>query len=248
MKITKILRPEYISKLIGTVFILIATYLFFYTSYTNAALASAFIGVFTILIVNQPTVDESTAKAGLSSGVKPINELLKDLEVSGKGVAVPPIRNLTESRTYIPAGELKTLPDLYDDMYIVSGGRGNMGVSLVPMGKTLLDEAKSKMEYDIEGEGIEASREIMGHLSQGMELAKSFSLREEENVKIRITHGKYRGFCENLRSDSEDICTRTGCPICSAYITAAAEGLSKPLKIVKLEKDDKHIKIDLEEV
>lgn len=248
MKISKILRPEYISKLIGAVFVSIAIYLFLYTSYTNAALASAFIGIFTILIVNEPTVDESTAKAELSSGIKPINELLVDLEVKGKAVAVPPIRNLTESRTYIPAGELKDLPDLYNDMYVVSGGRGNMGVSLVPMGKTLLDEAKDKMEYDIEGEGIEASREIMGHLSQGMKLAKSFSLRDEEYVKIRITHGKYLDFCESLRAGSEDICTRTGCPICSAYITAAAEGLSKPLKIVDLEKEGKHIKIDLEEV
>lgn len=248
MKITKILRPEYISKVIGAAFLIIALYLFLYTSYTNAALASGFIGIFTILIVNQPTVDESTAKAELSSGVIPVNDLLKDLELKGNGVAVPPIRNLTESRTYIPAGELKELPELYDDMSVVSGGRGNMGVSLVPMGKTLMDEAKSKMEYDIEGEGIEASREIMGHLSQGMELAKSFSLRDEEFVKLRITHGKYLDYCEKLRDESEDVCTRTGCPICSAYMTTAAEGISKPLKIINLEKDGKHIKIDLEEV
>lgn len=248
MKISKILRPEYISKIIGTVFIMIALYLFFYTSYTNAALASGFIGIFTILIVNQPTVDESTAKAELSSGVKPINDLLKDLEVKGTGIAVPPIRNLTESRTYIPAGELRELPDLYDDMTVVTGGRGNMGVSIVPLGKTLLDEAKSKMEYDIEGEGIEASREIMGHLSQGMELAKSFSLRDEEYIKLRITHGKYLDYCEKLRKDSSDICKRTGCPICSAYVTAAAEGISKPLRVFKLEKDGKYIKIGLEEV
>ncbi len=248
MKVSKVLRPEYISKVIGAVFIIIALYLFFYTSYTNAALASAFIGIFTILIVNEPTVDESTAKAGLSSGVKPINDLLKDLEVKGTGVFVPPIRNLTRSRTYIPAGELKELPDLYDDMNVVSGGRGNMGISIEPIGKTLLDEAKSKMEYDIEGEGIEASREIMGHLSQGMELAKSFSIRDEENFKIRITHGKYLDYCEKLREESEDICKRTCCPICSAYITAASEGISKPLKITSLEKEEKHIKIELEEV
>ena len=248
MKFSKILRPEYISKVIGAIFTVAAIYLFFYTSYTNAALASAFIGIFTILIVNEPTVDESTAKAGFTSGVRPINELLKDLELKGKGVAVPPIRNLTESRTYIPAGELKELPDLYDDMSIVSGGRGNMGVSLVPMGKTLLDEAKEKIEYDIEGEGIEASREIMGHLSQGMELSKSFSLREEDFIKLRITHGKYLDYCEKIRQESEDICTRTGCPICSAYITAAAEGLSKPLKIITVKKDKKHIKIVLGEV
>ncbi|MFP4050580.1 MAG: hypothetical protein ACLFVB_02435 [Thermoplasmata archaeon] len=248
MKIYKILRPEYISKVIGAVFLATALYLFLYTDYTNAALASAFIGIFTVLIVNQPTVDESTAKAELSSGVTPINELLKDLELKSKGIAVPPMRNLTESRTYIPAGDFKELPELYDDMTVVSGGRGNMGVSLVPLGKTLLDEAKSKMEYDIEGEGIEASREIMGHLSQGMELAKSFSLRDEEYIKLRITHGKYLDYCEKLREDSPDICTRTGCPICSAYVTAAAEGISKPLRVFKLEKDGKYIKIGLEEV
>ncbi|MEF8874397.1 MAG: hypothetical protein V5A88_06980 [Candidatus Thermoplasmatota archaeon] len=247
--ISKLLRPEYTSKVIGGVFLSLSAYLFFFTSYTNAAIGALFIGIFTLLIIHVPTVEEDTAIAELKSGVLSIHHLLEDMDVSQFGLLVPPQKGLTESRVYIPAGDLEGVPDLYDEMSIVSGGRGRTGVSLIPPGKPLLDEAKDKMEYDIEDQDIEAGRECMGYLSQGMGLAKSFSFRKEKGkVKIRITLGRYDKYCEELREEAEKLCSRTGCPICSAFLTSASESLSENLKVVEFEKEGKHIKYTLEAV
>ncbi len=246
---SKLLRPEYSSKILGVVFLSLSVYIFFFTHHTNAAIGAFFIGIFTLLIIHIPTVEKDTAVAGLKSGVLSIHYLLDDLDVSDKGAFVYPHKNLTESRVYISADEFQNLPDLYDEMSIVSGGRGRTGVSLSPPGKPLLDEAKEKMEYDLEGQGIEAGRESMGYLSQGMGLAKSFSLRKEKGViKVRITLDDYDDYCEEMRGEAEKLCTRTGCPICSAYLTAASESLSKNLKVKKFEKEGKHIKYTLEEI
>ncbi len=245
----RFLRPEYSSKVIGVIFLSVSIYLFLTTDHINASLAAAFIGIFTILIVHYPTVEEDVAMAGLRSSVLSYHEILEDLDVTEKGVLLPPHENLTESRVYIPAGELEEIPDIYDEMTIVSSGKGKMGISLVPPGRPLLEEAKQKLDYDLEGKGIESGRECMGHLSQGMGLAKSFSLREKEGkIKLRITLGRYDDYCENLRKDSRKICTRTGCPICNAFLTGAAEALSSPLKIERFEKEDEHIKYELEEL
>ncbi len=245
--ISKILRPEYSSKIVGVIFIILSSYLFLFTRYTNASIGALFIGLLSIFIIHLPTVEKDTAVAGLKSGYPTIHHLLEDLEVSKYGVFIPTKKNLTEPRVYIPAGDTLTdLPDLYDEMCIVSGGRGKTGISLVPPGKPLLDEAKDEMEYEIEGEGITAGRESMAHLTQGMGLAKSFSFREEKGkVKIRITLGSYDDFCEEMKEETQDLCTRTGCPICGAFLTAASECLGCPLKIVDFEKEDKHVKYTL---
>lgn len=245
----RFMRPEYSSKIIGIVFISISIYLFLMTDYLNAALASGFIGIFTLLIINFPTVEEDVSLAGLKSGVLSYHEILADLDVADKGVHVPPIQDLTEPRVYVPAGEFRELPDLYDEITIVSLGSGKVGIAVNPPGLPLLQEAKDRLEYGIEGKGQESGRECMGHLSEGMGLARSFSFRKEgEKVKVRITHGRYLEYCESLRNVSKDICTRTGCPICSAYLITAAESLSTPLKVVDFEVEGRHIKYELEEV
>ncbi|MEF8832859.1 MAG: hypothetical protein V5A66_04995 [Candidatus Thermoplasmatota archaeon] len=249
MKKHKFLKPEYSSKVIGAIFILISIYLFLRTDHRNAGLAAAFIGIFTLLIVHYPTVEEDVAVAELKSAVLSYDGLLQDLEVSENGVILPPGDNLTKARVYVPAGKFEGVPDIYDEMAIVSSDRGRTGVALVPPGQPLLEEAKNRIKYEIEGEGIQSGRECMGHLSKGMGLAKSFSFREKEDkIRIRITLDRYDDYCENLRESSPNICTRTGCPICSAYLTSASEALSSPLKIENFEKENNHIKYRLEEV
>ncbi len=245
----RLLKPEYSSKLIGILFISISLYLFLLTDHINAGLAAAFIGIFTMLIVHYPTVEEDVAVAELKSGILSYHNILEDLDLSNNGVLIPPNDNLTESRVYIPAGKMEYIPDIYDEMTVVSSGRGRTGVSLVPPGQPLLEEAKDRIEYSIEAKGIESGRECMGHLSKGMGLAKSFSFRKKDDrVRIRITLDRYENYCENLRESSSNICTRTACPICSAYLTSASEALSSPLKIKGFEKDKNHIKYELEEV
>ncbi len=245
----RFLKPEYSSKIIGMIFLSLSIYLFLATDYTNASLAAAFIGIFTMLIVHYPTVEEDVAIAGLKSSTLSYHEILEDLDVAEKGVILPPHENLTESKVYVPAGKLEEIPDIYDEMTIVSSGKGKVGISLIPPGRPLLEEAKEKLEYDIKGRGIESGRECMGHLSQGMGLAKSFSLRKKGNkVKLRITLDRYDDHCEDLKDNSEKICTRTGCPICNAFLTTTSEALSSPLQIKEFEKEDEHIKYTLEEL
>ncbi len=249
MREHKLLQPEHSSKVIGIIFISISIYLFLLTDHRNAGLAAAFIGIFTMLIVHYPTVEKDVAIAGLKSGILSYHCLLEELDVSETGVILPPGNNLTESRIYIPAGRFEGIPEIYDEMTIISSDRGRTGVSLVPPGQPLLEEAKDRIEYKIEGKGMQSGRECMGHLSKGMGLAKSFSFREKDDeIRIRITLDRYDDYCENLIEDSPNICTRTGCPICNAYLTTASEALSSSLKIESFEKENNHIKYRLEEV
>ncbi len=249
MKIGDLKKPEYLSKVFGTIFIVLSIYLFISTENMNIAFGSLFIGVITIVILHFKTVEKSTAESMLESSVLPLNDLIGDLDLKGDGVYIPPGKNLSSSRTYIPAGDFKGLPDIYDEMTIITGGVGRTGISLKPLGAPIVSEAKIRMESDLDGVGIEGAREGMGILTHGLSLAKSFSFREDEGqFKLRITHDGYNDYCEGLRKYSTKLCTRTGCPICSAYLTCASEGMKTPLRVVEFEKEDKHIKYTLEDV
>lgn len=249
MDITVIKRPEYISKIIGSIFVILSLYLFIFTGYFNIAFGSLFIGVLTITIMHFKTVEKTTADGMLRSSVKPLDDLLDDLDLKGHGIFIPPGKQLSSSRTYIPAGEFTGIPNIYDEMTIITGGTGRVGISLKPLGEPILDEAKDRMESDLDGLDIEGAREGMGILTHGLSLAKSFSLRREDrSIKLRITLGDYNEYCEKIRDETDNLCTRTSCPICSSYLTCACEGLGTPLRMVEFEKEDKHVKYTLEEV
>ncbi len=249
MNISKISSPENASKIAGALFIGISLYLFLFTPYLTAALGALFIGIFTPVIQHGRYVEEDTAVAGLKSGVEPLHRLIRDLDLDGNAVVVPPIRHLSESRVYIPAGTFNTLPDLYDEMTIVTGGGGRTGVSLAPPGLPLFQDAEERMEHGIAGEGIEAAREVMGHLTHGLDLASSFSVRaEEDEYRLRITQGRYREACQEIREDLEGICFQAGCPICSAYLVALVESIEEPLRIADFEVEERHVKYTLEVV
>lgn len=248
MKARDIVKPEYTSKMVGAIFAVMFIYLLF-SGYTNAAFASFFLAVFIPIILHRATVEKDTADSMLKTNVQPLINLIEDLEIEGKGIVIPEGKNLSESKVYVPAGEIDSLPELYDEMTLVTGLSDEMGVSLQAPGKPLVDEAMKRVDYEPSGEGIESSRECMGVLTNGLNLANSYSFREEdEGYKLRITLGGYDDFCEGLRKKKERICTSVGCPICSSYMVCAVKGLEKPLRIEDFEKDDKHIKFTLGEV
>ncbi len=246
MKMTDISKPRYTSKIAAAVFIILGVYLLIFTDHRNAGLGAIFIGILTGLIVNTGTVEETIATAELESAVEPMHSLLTDLNVMGKGVMIPPKDDLKQTRVFVPAGkELRRLPDLYDEMVVVTGGAGRLGISLVPPGEPLYTEALSRL--DTGTSGIEGAREVMGMLTHGMDMAKSFSVRREDDTfKLRITHGRYGDYCARVMDKSNGICEKTACPFCSAYLMALAENISKPIAITKFQKEGKHVKYTLE--
>lgn len=246
MKTSDLLKTEYSSKVVGGFFLVIAIYLFISTEYTNAAIGAFFIGIFALVILHKPTVEEETAISSLECSVRPVVDIVDELELEGPSIAVPTSEYLSEPRTFIPSEDVATVPELYDEIILVPEG---LGISLEPTGLPLVKQAKSRMEYDFTGEGIEASRECMGILTHGLNLAKSFSLNKQEVFyRLRITLGRYWNFCEKMRDKHPNICEKSLCPICSAYITIASEGLGSNLKIVDFDIDDRHIKYILEKV
>jgi len=54
---------------------------------------------------------------------------------------------------------------------------------VIPPGNFLLEDARDKMEYEMEGDGIEAGKECMDFLSQGMGFL--LIIRELSSVYIR---------------------------------------------------------------
>ncbi len=248
MKLSTLKKPEYSSKIAGAVFFIIALLLFLFTQYTTAALGAAFIGLLLVLLIHESTVEEEVAIAGLFSGVSSLNRLLDDLEIDGNAIAVPPGKNLTESRTYIPAGDFNGLPDLYDEMSIV-GVEGKTGISLVPVGLPLLELAKNRMKYDLKDSGMEGVHDCLSHLSIGMEMARSYHLKEENGeTRLIINLSKYENCCQKLRKESGDLCRKAVCPICSAFITGISEGSSLPIRIVRFERKENLAEFLLEKI
>jgi len=231
----------------GGIFVGIGLYLLIFTNYNTPGFGSLFLGIFISLVMKGGLVEEEVSKSSLESGVESLDLLLDDLGLSGNGVFVPEGDTLSSPRTYVPAGSFQRLPELYDEMMVVSSEGGRVGISLIPTGKPLFDEASSRLENT--SEGIEGAREIMGMLSHGMGLTKSCSIREDEEViSIRLTHGVYGDYCSKLRENRPDICVRTGCPICSAFLTAACSALSEPLLIKDFEVRQPHIIYRMERV
>lgn len=246
MKVIDIGKPEIVSKLIGGVFIVLGIYLLMFTPHMNASLGALFIGIFSVLILNFPTVEKDTALSELESSIAPLENILDDLDLKGKGVFIPPREELSETRVFIPAGEFEGLPKIYDEMTIVPGGKGKTGVSIPPPGYPLVEEAKERMEYEMEGESVEEARELMGMMAHGLDLVKSFSFRKKKDIyKLRLTQGTYMDVCSEIKKMHENITTRTGCPISSAFLAAAAEGVSRPLRITDFEEEGVHMKYTL---
>ncbi|MFO8110186.1 MAG: hypothetical protein R6U17_06695 [Thermoplasmata archaeon] len=247
MKRIQRLFPDITSTIFGAAFIVIGIYLILLTAHINAGIGSIFIGIFTIMVMTGGTVDEDVSISAMRSDVDTMDELLDDLGITGDMVQVPPGEVLSEGKTYVPVDEFQELPDIQDDMVIVSSAGGRIGIALTPPGHHLMKLAEKNLETPVDG--IEGAREVMGILTHGLGLAKSYSLREEDgNVKVRITHGTYQDHCNSLRENNEAVCTRTGCPLCSAYLTTAAQYLNTPLKLVEFSKEGEHITYEMEEI
>ncbi len=247
MKRIQRIFPDISSTIFGAAFIAVGLYLILMTAYVNAGLGSIFIGIFTIMVMTGGTVDEETAVSALKSDVDTLDGLLEDLGISGDLVQVPPSDTLREGKSYVPAEDFQGLPDLQDDMVVVSAAGGRVGVSLTPPGLHLMKLAQENLEGPVDG--IEGAREVMGILTHGIGLARSYSIREEDGIfKMRITHDGYNDYCDSLRERDERICTRTACPLCSAYIATAAQYIDSPLRVINFGKEDKHVTYEMEVV
>ena len=245
MKLGSIFRAEYSSRSAGVILVAMGLYIIIFTTHINAGLASLIIGIITFLIVSERTVESEIAISGMKCGIRPLNSLISDLNLKGKGVMVPPGGNLNGPRVFVPAGKERVgLPDLYDEMTVVTGDAGRVGISLEPPGLPLFAEAADRMETKVTG--MEGAREIMGMLSHGMGLARSFSVRQDgDTIFLRISHGMYGDYCQYVRERSPEVCQKTGCPLCSAYMVAISDALSQPLRITEFEMEGEHAKFTL---
>lgn len=249
MRLSEIYRSENISKLVGVSFVLVGIYLISSTDYVNAGIAFLLVGSFTAIVMNGGTMDVSTAISSLESSVSPLYSIIQDLKMEGDGFYIPPGGNLKSSRVFVPAGKnIRGLPDLYDEMTLVTGDAGRQGISLDLPGRPLYEEASARLDH--EPKGMEGAREAMGMLTYGLGLAKSFSLREEDDdvIKLRLTHGRYTSYCRGIREESPGICQKTCCPLCSSYLMALAEATSKPFGIQGFDVEDEHVKFTLKVV
>lgn len=238
--------PDVTSTVFGGAFIALGVYLLTATDHLTPGLGAVFIGIFTMMVMTGKTVDEEVSMAGMKGDADTLDELLEELGIEGAMIQIPSGDLLSAPRTFVPVEDFQGLPDLQDEMVIVTSGGGRAGISLIPPGLHLMELAESSLETPTEG--LEGAREVMGVLTHGLGLAKSFSLREDEKITVRITHGTYGGMCRELREKRENICTRTGCPLCSAYLTAGTQYLKRPLRLVDFKIDGEHVIFEMEEI
>lgn len=245
MGVSELLKINNISKIIGGICVVLAIYLIIFTPYTNAALAYLLIGTLTIILLHDDFIDMNTSKAQLKSSFHPLDTLLTNLNVRNNGVYIPTRNDLDETRLFIPTGEAE-IKRKKKGVLIIPGDSifiEEKGVAFEPPGLPLFDEAKNQMKEEKSGEPC------MTQLTESLNLAKSFKFTEKDNrYRLRITHGPYEDYCEDMRKKSKYVCERTACPLCSSYLIAAVEGLEKPLKIIDFKKEGHHVIFYLEEI
>lgn len=189
-------------------------------------------------------VRENICDAMVVSGVLSLNKTLATLLVGASGIHATS-GNGGPIKVFVPISPLKP-----EDMKLLSPSidvfdvKGPIkGVSLMPPGNGLMDHALG-LGAAFTSEGLES--EIKDILENGLELASSVSVKREGDV-ITVSLGDMvnEGLCRSIRSNDPDVCTRTGCPICSFLACMAVVGTGKNVRIEKVEESDRALNVTL---
>ncbi|HTY90207.1 MAG TPA: hypothetical protein VMC84_03440 [Methanocella sp.] len=185
--------------------------------------------------------DEVSDAAAISS-VLSLNRVLSSMLVGTGGITSA---NGGLFRVFIPISrvEEKNISGLSPGVEVFDVKGPVKGISLVPLGYGLYQLASS-MGAVFTQEGLES--EIKDVVENGMEMVSSVSVRRDGDfMAITMAGMVNEGMCRSIRASDPDVCTRTGCPVCSFLACMAASGTGRKVRIEKVEGSDKALNITL---
>ena len=230
-------QPIFRARIIGIILIIIgAVFLINPTSLNiKISFVSIFIGIFTIVMINEKSISKKISDAQAQGNVYTIKTILKDIGLEGNAIFLPKTNHLTEERILIPPsnkGVVKIPKQIQDNTFFLIGEDGkNFGISIPPSGLKLLNEIDKN--GDLKNTEIENINEKL-QIFVGMNLLKSVSVDKQKNGWSLEVNKPIFG------NNGYNIDRQYPSPICSAIIIALTRLFNNKIRIYDVtQKGDK---------
>jgi len=197
-----------------------------------AGLGSTFLGVLSLFLAPEKFVHQEILEKSSLSSLIVINSIIKELQIYSKGIYV---LSDDEIRVIVPLKSgFKPKKEIPQRTFHVSNP-DDTALVLVPLGYSLLAMA--------EKEGADWS-DIPGALNEvmvnGLELANSIEVKEEDGFIVRINDPVYINLCDTVLRDASGICS-IGCSFCSLIACIIVKSTKKNVVIENVEHGKDHI-------
>jgi len=161
-----------------------------------------------------------------------VDKILSEEACQGKGLHLPPkyTEGCKEGMVFIPASNEVAIPSI-DEM------TGEKIFSKNPKGVYLLSPGYGLAKLFEKELGVDFSKVDLGYLEKNLprllvedlEVVEEFSMDVNgEFVEVRMVGSIYRDLCHEVKKLA-NICTRMGCPMCSAIGCVMAKVTGKPV-------------------
>ena len=226
-------QPHIRAKLLGITLIIISLILFINPTEINLKIGftSLLIGLFMIVMITERSIPQNLSTAQITGNLHAIQQITKNLNLTGNAIFLPKNSLRTEERIFIPlSNNTTTLPQIDDDLVFATGADGtSLGISIAPSGLNLLNELDTDENFEqADLETIEEKLQtFVGH-----DLIKSIKLTQENNTLL--LHLDSPIGC----STNQNLAKQYPCPTTSAILTAITRAVKQPIKITKLTQND----------
>lgn len=208
-----------------------------FTSYILAfvGLGLTFWGVLFLFISPVTYVKSSLVDSTVAPLLITLDKMLTQLNYQGNVTYLPPrsLKGAKEGVLFIAAEKNSVLPSIED----VSPGKiftNPNGICLAPLGHGLVDLFEEELGIDLFKTDFDFLQSNLPRLLiEDLELVKGFEMDiNGDIVHVKMRGSVYSNVCSEVRKLT-NICSRVGCPICSAIAQALAKATAKAVTIEK---------------
>jgi hypothetical protein len=172
--------------------------------------------------------------------------LINSLGLNGNGIYIPVSENLSKERIFIPVYEEESyeLPVIDDETVFITGTSGSsLGFVFIPPGLGLMELYEREMNIKFNDVNVEELAQHLQIMNHGLNLVKDLSIKKINDSRINLIITKAIDYyvCENNVNDMDNLCIKTGCPICSSILCAITRSIDSKVKIEQVDIKDGRI-------
>jgi len=170
------------------------------------------------------------------SSLEALDQLITELEYKGKGVYLPPrsFEEIKSGRVFIPKKEMIVIPIKEKETGQHVFVRNPDGLYIIPPGVELANLFEKELGKNFAEVSLEYFAENLPKVFiEDLEIAKNCEVSMKKNlVSVKISGVTYDLLCQRL-CEKSNVCSKIGCPFCSAIACAIARSTGKQVIIEK---------------
>jgi hypothetical protein len=222
--------------LLGTVSLVLSV-IFTLSILTWLGLGLTFWGILFLLIRPVAYVKSNLLDSTILPSLVTLDRMLTELDFQGSALYLPPrsLKGSQEGVLFIAAKKETVIPTISD-----SSQRqifmAPHGICLVPPGQGLVNLFEDRLGRDFFAADFDyLQRNLHGLLVEDLDLAQDFDIDiAEDIVHVLIKGSVYSKICDGAKK-LNNICSRVGCPLCSAIAYSLAKATGKAVVIERNE-------------